>query len=78
MSSRELSSVDFDKINNHLENLTEILCSSKFSTTLKIITTTSSHTCNLEPILHLEQNKNYQIALTSFSTLTLFKTLSKM
>jgi len=72
-----MCSADLDKINDHLEKLTEILGSSKFSTTLKIITTTSSHTCNLEPILHLEQNKNYQIALTSFSTFNTIQNVIK-
>ena len=72
-----MNTQELEKINSHLENLTEILSSSKFSTTLKIIATTSTHTCKLDPILHLEQNKNFQIALTSFSTFNTIQNVIK-
>jgi len=72
-----MSSAELEKINKHLENLTEILSSSKFSTSLKFITTTSSHTCNLDPIIHLEQEKHYEVALTSFSTFNTIQNIIK-
>ena len=57
-----------DVISSQLNTLINILQERKLSTTVKIISKDSNFDQRLDPILHLENNKNYQAALIGFST----------
>ena len=60
--------MELSVIVNKLDTIINSLQEQKFTTTIKIISKKSNYTQRLDPILHLENNKNYQAALFAFST----------